>query len=91
MHAFIASTRTTFNHFYCTCNVISFVKKFKAAENGHRRVREVSRNAISKYANFIRHKYVNSYSKPKKWEISEISQISKQLHAYLLNVLNNVI
>jgi len=91
MHAFIAYTGTTFNHFHCTCNGISFVKKFKAAENGHQRVLEVSRNALSKYANFIRHKYVNSYSKPKKWEISEISQISKQLHAYLLNVLNNVI
>lgn len=67
------------------------MKKFKAAENGHQRVLEVSRNALSKYANFIRHEYVNSYSKLKKWVISEISQISKQLHAYLLNVLNNEI
>lgn len=67
------------------------MKRFKAAENGHQRVLEVSRNALSKYTNFIRHKCVNSYSKLRKWEISEMSQNSKQLHAHLLNVLNNVI
>jgi hypothetical protein len=90
MYAFISSTRTTCIHFYCTDSGINFVKRFKAAGNGHRWTREVSRNTLRKYANFMSHKYVNSYSKLKKWDISAISQISKELHAYLLNVLNHI-